>query len=341
MSQYSQDKRITINGLDFHYRDWGGSGRSLVLLHGLASTCRIWDLVAPILSEDYSVVALDQRGHGESAKPEEGYHFAAVAHDLLGFIRGTGLDRPIIAGHSWGGDVALEFSVAYPSAVSGLCFVDGGMIEPSARYPSLEETRVQMAPPVLTGMTVDQFLEPIRNGNQAPHDDAPGGGSYSRQLCRTGGQYNPSSAQPREPHKNHRSLVGAPPSPTVPPGGVPGAAPARPAAQQPRSSGTAGAKGSQRRRCRRVRATEQGCLVGGQRPRRSPATSGVGCQRCTGTHPGRILRLRRCPISSFSRYRGRLGCGESRPDPRVFCFPAFGGKTISKFTDDYEGMLTK
>ena len=57
MSQYSQDKRITIKRLDFHYRDWGGSGRSLVLLHGLASTCRIWDLVAPILSGDYSVVA--------------------------------------------------------------------------------------------------------------------------------------------------------------------------------------------------------------------------------------------------------------------------------------------
>ena len=167
MSQYPQDKRVTVNGLDFHYRDWGGSGRSLVLLHGLASTCHIWDLVAPILSEDYSVVALDQRGHGESAKPEGGYDFASVANDLLGFIQGMGLDRPIIVGHSWGGDVALEFSVAYPSAASGLCFVDGGMVEPSARYPSLEEARVQMAPPVLTGMTVDQFLERIRNGNQA------------------------------------------------------------------------------------------------------------------------------------------------------------------------------
>ena len=167
MSQYPQDKRMAVNGLDFHYRDWGGSGRSLVLLHGLASTCHIWDLVAPILSEDYSVVALDQRGHGESAKPEEGYHFASVAHDLLGFIQGMGLARPIIAGHSWGGDVALEFAVAYPSTASGLCFVDGGMVEPSARYPSLEEARVQMAPPVLTGMTVDQFLERVRNGNQA------------------------------------------------------------------------------------------------------------------------------------------------------------------------------
>ena len=65
MSQHPQDKWMTVNGLDFHYRDWGGSGRSLVLLHGLASTCHIWDLVAPILSQDYSVVALDQRGHGE------------------------------------------------------------------------------------------------------------------------------------------------------------------------------------------------------------------------------------------------------------------------------------
>ena len=167
MSQYPQDKRMIVNGLDFHYRDWGGSGRSLVLLHGLASTCHIWDLVAPILSEDCSVVALDQRGHGESSKPEGGYEFASVANDLLGFIQGMGLDRPIVVGHSWGGDVALEFAVAYPSAASGLCFVDGGMVEPSARYPSLDEARVHMAPPVLTGMTVDQFLERVRNGNQA------------------------------------------------------------------------------------------------------------------------------------------------------------------------------
>ena len=167
MSQYPKDQRITVNGLDFHYRDWGGSGQSLVLLHGLASTCHIWDLVAPILADDYAVVALDQRGHGESAKPDEGYHFASVARDLLGFIQGMGLEGAIIVGHSWGGDVALEFAVAYPSVARGLCFVDGGMIEPSARYSSLAETREQMAPPVLSGMTVAQFLERIRNGNQA------------------------------------------------------------------------------------------------------------------------------------------------------------------------------
>ena len=181
------------------------------------------------------------------------------------------------------------------------------MIEPSARYPSLEETRVQMAPPVLTGMTVDQFLERIRNGNQARMMTP----RVEEAILANFAVLEDNTIRPQLSRENHIRIIEAlwehHPSPTVPPGGVSGAAPARPAAQQPRSSGTAGAKGSQRRRCRRVHATEQGCLVGGQRPRRSPATSGVGCQRCTGTHPGRILRLRRCPISSFSRQGRRLG----------------------------------
>ena len=99
---------FTLNGLSFHYRDWGGTGQLVVLLHGLASTCQIWDLVAPILADDYAVVALDQRGHGRSAKPDYGYDFATVGGDLLALIEAKGMERPLIAGHSWGGDVALS-----------------------------------------------------------------------------------------------------------------------------------------------------------------------------------------------------------------------------------------
>ena len=167
MYEFAEDRRIEVNGLDFHYRNWGGGGQSLVLLHGLASTCQIWNLAAPILSLDYHVVALDQRGHGDSAKPDNGYQFDSVAQDLLGFIQGMGLERPIIVGHSWGGDVALEFAVAHPEVPRGLRFVDGGMIEPSARYSSLDEAREQMVPPVLIGMSVNEFIHRIRNGNQA------------------------------------------------------------------------------------------------------------------------------------------------------------------------------
>ncbi len=153
MAPTARDEWVTINGLSFHYRDWGGAGQPIVLLHGLASTCHIWDLVAPILAEECSVVALDQRGHGDSAKPDHGYDFATVSNDLRGLIKARDIRRPIVVGHSWGGDVALEFAVANPGAAKGLCFVDGGMIEPSARHASLQQARDQMAPPVFSGRT--------------------------------------------------------------------------------------------------------------------------------------------------------------------------------------------
>ena len=134
-----------------------------MLLHGLASTCHIWDLVAPILTHAFRVVALDQRGHGESGKPELGYDFATVASDLEGFISHVGFDQPLIVGHSWGGDVALEFAVERPSRPLGLCFVDGGTIDISSRQGwDLETAKREMAPPDFTGMTLDQLRERAR-----------------------------------------------------------------------------------------------------------------------------------------------------------------------------------
>ena len=163
MAPVPKDGWIDIERLRFHYRDWGGSGQSVVLLHGLASTCHIWNLVAPILSWDFSVVALDQRGHGETDKPDDGYDFATVAADLQRFVQVQGLRRPVIVGHSWGGDVALEHAVAYPDVPGGLCFVDGGTIEISARSDmTLERAKEEMAPPHFTGVTVEQLRERSR-----------------------------------------------------------------------------------------------------------------------------------------------------------------------------------
>ncbi len=164
MAHGAKDRYVTANGLRMHYRDWGGSGQPLVLLHGLASNCRIWDLVAPILAEDFSVVALDQRGHGLSDKPDHGYDFATVSKDLQEFVHRMGIDRPLVVGHSWGGSVALEFAVHYPDVPKGLCWVDGGMIEISGRPgATLEEARREMAPPSFEGMTPDGLLERARS----------------------------------------------------------------------------------------------------------------------------------------------------------------------------------
>ena len=137
MPQAPRDEWVTVDGLSFHYRDWGGYGQPLLLLHGLASTCHIWDMVAPILAENHAVIALDQRGHGESAKPNHGFDFASVTQDVLGVIKHLGRAAPVVVGHSWGGSVALELAVRAPESLKGMAWVDGGMINASARYSSI------------------------------------------------------------------------------------------------------------------------------------------------------------------------------------------------------------
>ena len=157
------DRFVSVRELRLHYRDWGGSGRPVVLIHGLASTCHIWDLVAPLLARNLAVVAVDQRGHGDSDKPDHGYDFATVAADLQGFVEVLGIDRPVIIGHSWGGNVALEHAVTYPAVPRGLGLIDGGTIEISgAAGMTLERAREQMAPPDFAGRTVEELTELAR-----------------------------------------------------------------------------------------------------------------------------------------------------------------------------------
>ena len=162
-----KDCFVDLQGLPFHYRDWGGEGCPVLLLHGLASTCHIWDLVAPLLARHFRIVAMDQRGHGQSAQVEGGYDFATVLGDAAAMIEHLGWERPIIAGHSWGADVALELAVTKPDQVAGLIFVDGGTIDISNRPGwTLEQAREEMAPPIFTGFTPQMMRERVESGGR-------------------------------------------------------------------------------------------------------------------------------------------------------------------------------
>ena len=173
MSHSPTEHVVAVNGNSFYYRDWGGSGQAITLLHGLASNCRIWDLVAPILSNQFRTLALDQRGHGRSFKPDSGYDFATVVSDLDGFISAVGIENPVLVGHSWGGEVVLEYAVASPDKVKGLCLVDGGTIEISARPDwTLEDAKRELAPPVWKGVTLESFRERLRSRSIAMDDSA-------------------------------------------------------------------------------------------------------------------------------------------------------------------------
>lgn len=143
-----------MRGLKLHVRQWPGEGVTFVLLHGLASNCLTWGAVARRLNAaGHPVVAVDQRGHGLSDKPESGYGFDEVAadlHELLGALALPG--RPIVAGQSWGGNVVLELAACYPGVARGLVLVDGGFLEPSARPGATwERISVELKPPTLAG----------------------------------------------------------------------------------------------------------------------------------------------------------------------------------------------
>ncbi len=159
-----RDAYITLRGLRFHYRDWGGGGPPVVLLHGLASNARIWDLTAPLLARSFRVLALDQRGHGLSDKPNEGYDFPSISGELTALIEALGLERPGLVGHSWGGSVALQFAADHPEAIPWLALVDGGFLEISA-FEGMTWERVQqlMAPPPLDGVKLSAFLQGARS----------------------------------------------------------------------------------------------------------------------------------------------------------------------------------
>jgi len=207
LTNSATDEYVDVNGLRLHYRDWGGSGDLVVLLHGLASNCRFWDLAAPFLTRSFTVVALDQRGHGGSDKPESGYDFATVADDLLGFLWAIGAERPLIVGHSWGGNVALELAARHPSVPRGLCLVDGGLIEFSA-VPGMthEKTRVDLAPPDMTHLTMDQLL-----GRAKDHlPDGPGTPPEIKDFLEANFDIvEDGTIRPKLTRKNHMRIIDA------------------------------------------------------------------------------------------------------------------------------------
>jgi pimeloyl-ACP methyl ester carboxylesterase len=159
------------NHLQLHYRRWSAASPDphvppILLLHGLASAAHIWDLVAPLLAErGYLVIALDQRGHGESDKPDSGYDFASIVEDDTVAARSLGIERPIIVGHSWGASVALQYAAVHDGNVTALVLVDGATSQLSLRpHWSREQALQDLAPPRFAGTPRETFLSYYRSG---------------------------------------------------------------------------------------------------------------------------------------------------------------------------------
>jgi pimeloyl-ACP methyl ester carboxylesterase len=192
-------------GVQLAVRDFGGTGRDVLLLHGLASTSHIFDLVAPRLTRGFRVVAYDQRGHGESSKPSSKYGFAHMTADAVAVIRGLGLRTPIVLGHSWGANVVLELGVREPGLVSGLILLDGGFGTLSDGM-DWKTAKQSLAPPPIASTPVDQFLAMVRGFMPADMTFTPELEAVARSLVRVdrGGR-----VRPRLSRANHMRILRA------------------------------------------------------------------------------------------------------------------------------------
>jgi len=107
----------------------GGSGPPLLLLHGHPHTHMLWHAVAPRLAQDFTVVAADLRGYGDSSKPpttpdHEPYSKRAMARDGVALMQHFGFERFRVAGHDRGGRCAYRMALDHPERVERLAVLD-------------------------------------------------------------------------------------------------------------------------------------------------------------------------------------------------------------------------
>jgi len=176
MSDSVKESRVQVApgvSLYVERRDGNPGAAPFVLVHGLASNLRLWDGVAEELAaRGHTVVALDQRGHGRSDAPESSYGNAIAVEDLRATVEALGLERPIVAGQSWGGNVVLEYGCRFPPETRGIVCVDGGIIELADWFPSWEACLAAMTPPTLTHLTRAELEARIRAGTPQLPDRA-------------------------------------------------------------------------------------------------------------------------------------------------------------------------
>ncbi len=122
------DRLVQIGGLNLHYLEWGNpNDPTILMLHGNSQQAHSWDFVSLPLSEHYHVIALDQRGHGDSDwAPEGDYSLEAQQGDIDGFVRAVLPQRFHLIGHSMGGRNSYVWASRHQDTLHSLVIVDTG-----------------------------------------------------------------------------------------------------------------------------------------------------------------------------------------------------------------------
>ena len=137
------DRFQPVHGMNFHYLEWGTPGQPVILmLHGGGQQAHSWDFISLPLAESYHILALDQRGHGDSDWAADGdYSIEAHQADLDGFIAALGLRDFHLIGHSMGGRNSYVWASRHPATLRSLVIVDTGPVAQSRGRDRIQNFR--------------------------------------------------------------------------------------------------------------------------------------------------------------------------------------------------------
>jgi pimeloyl-ACP methyl ester carboxylesterase len=164
-----ESQYIEVDDTRIHYIDVG-RGSPVVFLHGLGASIYSWRHTIPQIAEaGFRVIALDHRGFGSSEKPEDGYSNGDYVALTLALLDTLNIEEAVLVGHSMGGQIAAEVSLAAPSRVRGLA-----LLAPSGfgiRFPiALRVQRWPLIGPIVAGLRNRWFTRVILRSTFANPD---------------------------------------------------------------------------------------------------------------------------------------------------------------------------
>ena len=159
---YKASKIVEVNGVRLHYAE-AGAGRPVLLLHGNGEDHHLLSVeMTQLVEAGYHVYAPDSRGHGAN-EPLQEYHYADMADDIFMMIRGLGLEKPFLYGHSDGGIIALLLELRHPGTLGAMA-VSGTNLSPEGLIPSFIEEYTQInqetPDPLITLMLTEPRIDP-------------------------------------------------------------------------------------------------------------------------------------------------------------------------------------
>lgn len=129
-------QEVTLStGINMKYVEMGQpDGDALIFLHGATDNSRSWSLIVSNFTDEYHVYMLDQRGHGDTDKPEQPmYTVSMYADDLAAFMDAKGIEKANVVGHSMGSWAAQTFAVNYPDRIEKLVLIGSAPVQYSGR----------------------------------------------------------------------------------------------------------------------------------------------------------------------------------------------------------------